>query len=46
MLKLMKLEWKKHQISSCFKGVAICIVAIFAAVSLMVWGSKADSDLM
>ncbi|MFJ7736339.1 ABC transporter permease [Lysinibacillus sp. NPDC097287] len=46
MLKLMKLEWKKHQISSCFKGVAICIVAIFSAVSLMVWGSKADSDLM
>lgn len=46
MLKLMKLEWKKHQIASCFKGVAICIVAIFSAVSLMVWGSKADSDLM
>lgn len=46
MLKLMKLEWKKHQLFSCFKGVAICIVSIFAAVGLMVWGSKVDSDLM
>lgn len=46
MLKLMKLEWKKHQLSSCFKGVAICIVSIFAVIGLMVWGSKADSDLM
>lgn len=46
MLKLIKLEWKKHQLSSCFKGVAICIVAIFATVGLMVWGSKVDSDLL
>ncbi|MEG0450409.1 MAG: ABC transporter permease [Lysinibacillus sp.] len=46
MLKLMKLEWKKHQLASYFKVVAICIVAIFSAVGLMVWGSKADSDLM
>ena len=46
MLKLMKLEWKKQQLSRCFKGVAICIVSIFAAVGLMVWGSKVDSDLM
>ncbi|PGB16399.1 ABC transporter permease [Bacillus toyonensis] len=46
MLKLMKLEWKKHQLSSYFKGVAICIIAIFAAVSLMAWGSKVEDDLM
>lgn len=46
MLKLMKLEWKKHQLSSYFKGVAICIVSIFVASGLMVWGSIADNDLM
>ena len=31
MFKLMKLEWKKHQLSSYFKSVAICIIAIFVA---------------
>lgn len=46
MFKLMKLEWKKHKLSSYFKGVAICIIAIFAAVSLMAWGSKVEDDLM
>ncbi|OSM12533.1 ABC transporter permease [Bacillus toyonensis] len=46
MLRLMKLEWKKHQLSSYFKGVAICIIAIFASVSLMAWGSKVEDDLM
>ncbi|MGE1129475.1 ABC transporter permease [Bacillus wiedmannii] len=46
MLRLMKLEWKKHQLSSYFKGVAICIIVIFAAVSLMAWGSKVEDDLM
>ena len=43
MFKLMKLEWKKHQLSSYFKGVAICIIAIFAAVSLMGLGAKGES---
>ncbi len=42
MLRLMKLEWKKHKLSSYFKGVAICIIAIFAAVSLMALGMKAE----
>lgn len=46
MFKLMKLEWRKHHLSGYFRGVAICIVAIFAAVGLMAWGSKVDSDLM
>ncbi|MED0979444.1 ABC transporter permease [Bacillus paramycoides] len=46
MFKLVKLEWKKHHLSSYFKGVAICIIAIFAAVSLMAWGSKVEDDLM
>lgn len=46
MLKLMRLEWKKHQISSYFKGIAISIVAIFSVVGLMVWASKTESDLM
>ncbi|MFJ8352153.1 ABC transporter permease [Bacillus paramycoides] len=46
MFRLVKLEWKKHHLSSYFKGVAICIIAIFAAVSLMAWGSKVEDDLM
>lgn len=46
MLKLMKLEWKKHCLSRYFKGVAICIVSIFVAVALMAWGSKAESEQM
>lgn len=46
MFKLMKLEWKKHQLSSYFKSVAICIIAIFAVVSLMAWGMKAEEDML
>ena len=46
MFKLMKLEWKKHQLSSCFKSVAICIIAIFAVVSLMALGMKAEGDVL
>ncbi|HDR6308767.1 TPA: ABC transporter permease [Bacillus cereus] len=45
MYKLMKLEWKKHKLSSYFKGVAICIIAIFAVVSLMGWGMKAEEEV-
>ncbi|PFL36201.1 ABC transporter permease [Bacillus cereus] len=46
MLRLMKLEWKKHQLSSYFKSVAICIIAIFAVVSLMALGMKAEGDVL
>lgn len=46
MLRLMKLEWKKHRLSSYFKSVAICIIAIFAAVSLMALGIKAEGDVL
>lgn len=46
MLRLMKLEWKKHQLSSYFKGVAICIIAIFTVVSLMALGVKEEGDLL
>ncbi|MGE7623874.1 ABC transporter permease [Viridibacillus sp. NPDC096237] len=46
MIKLMKLEWKKNQLSGYLKGLIICIVGIFAAVSLMAWGSKVEDDLM
>ncbi|MGR9635143.1 ABC transporter permease [Bacillus cereus] len=46
MFKLMKLEWKKHQLSSYFKSIAICIIAIFAVVSLMAWGMKAEEDVL
>ncbi|PGM98275.1 ABC transporter permease [Bacillus cereus] len=44
MLRLMKLEWKKHQLSSYFKSVAICIIAIFAVVNLMALGAKDEVD--
>ncbi|MED1434500.1 MULTISPECIES: ABC transporter permease [Bacillus] len=44
MLKLMKLEWKKHQLSSYFKSVAICIIAIFTVVNLMAVGAKDEVD--
>lgn len=44
MLKLMKLEWKKHQLSHYLRGVAICIVSIFIAMALMAWGSKGESE--
>ncbi|MBK5470689.1 MULTISPECIES: ABC transporter permease [Bacillus] len=44
MLKLMKLEWKKHQLSSYFKSVAICIIAIFTVVNLMALGAKDEVD--
>ncbi|MDR2995556.1 bacitracin ABC transporter permease [Bacillus cereus] len=46
MLRLMKLEWKKHQLSSYFKSVAICIIAIFAGVNLMMLGGKGEVDLL
>ncbi|PGB03034.1 ABC transporter permease [Bacillus toyonensis] len=46
MLRLMKLEWKKHQLSSYFKGVAICIIAIFTVISLMALGVKEEGDLL
>ncbi|QWH19556.1 ABC transporter permease [Bacillus mycoides] len=46
MFKLMKLEWKKHQLSSCFKSVAICVIAIFAVVSLMALGVKAEGEVL
>ncbi|KIL77488.1 ABC transporter permease [Bacillus badius] len=46
MLKLMKLEWKKHQLSRYFKGLFFCIAGIFAAVGLMAWGAKAENEEM
>lgn len=46
MLRLMKLEWKKHQLSSYFKSVAICIIAIFIVVNLMALGVKGEVDLL
>ncbi|PFM65099.1 bacitracin ABC transporter permease [Bacillus cereus] len=46
MFKLMKLEWKKHQLSSCFKSVAICIIAIFAVVSLLALGAKGEAEVL
>ncbi|EJR68088.1 hypothetical protein IIO_00407 [Bacillus cereus VD115] len=46
MLRLMKLEWKKHQLSSYFKSVAICIIAIFTVVNLMMLGGRGEVDLL
>ncbi|ETT81506.1 ABC transporter permease [Viridibacillus sp. FSL R5-0477] len=46
MFKLMKLEWKKNQLSSYFKGLVFSILGILAAVCLMAWVSKVEDDLM
>lgn len=46
MLKLMKLEYKKHHLSQYFKWVAIWIFIIFALVALMGWESKNENELM
>lgn len=46
MLELMRLEWEKSNVSSYFRGVAICIVAIFAAVALMARGSHGEGEPM
>ncbi|MFE6170287.1 ABC transporter permease [Viridibacillus arvi] len=46
MFKLMKLEWKKNQLSGYFKGLVFSILGILAAVCLMAWGSKVEDDLM
>lgn len=46
MLKLIQLEWQKSNISSYFKGLAICIVAIFSAVALMALGSRGETEPM
>ncbi|MGE7184333.1 ABC transporter permease [Peribacillus sp. NPDC006672] len=46
MLKLMKLEYKKHHLSHYFKGVAIWILVIFALVALMGWGSRNEIEPM
>lgn len=46
MIKLMKLEWKKHRLSRYFKGLAICIAGIFAAVGFMAWESERQGDPM
>ncbi|MDM5157186.1 ABC transporter permease [Bacillus sp. DX1.1] len=46
MFELMKLEWQKHHLSSYFKGLAICILGIFAAVGLMAVESKGESEQM
>ncbi|CUB24643.1 bacitracin ABC transporter permease [Bacillus velezensis] len=46
MLKLMKLEYKKHHLSQYFKWVALWIFIIFALVALMGWESKNENELM
>ncbi|CAH8718852.1 ABC transporter permease [Paenibacillus thiaminolyticus] len=46
MLELMRLEWEKSNVSSYFRGLAICIVAIFAAVALMARGSHGEGEPM
>ncbi|MCI1774189.1 MAG: ABC transporter permease [Paenibacillus lautus] len=46
MLKLIRLEWQKNNLSGYFKGLAICIAAIFAAVTLMALGSKGENEPM
>lgn len=44
MLKLLRLEWKKNRLAGYFKGLIICIIGIFVAVTLMAMGSEGDSE--
>jgi len=46
MLKIMKLEFKKHHLSQYIKGVAMWTLIIFAAVALMAWGSRNEIEPM
>ncbi|MDO3662775.1 ABC transporter permease [Bacillus sp. C28GYM-DRY-1] len=46
MLKLMKLEYRKHHLSQYFKGVALWILIIFTLVALMGWGSRNEIEPM
>lgn len=46
MLKLIQLEWQKSNITRYFRGLAVCIVAIFAAVALMALGSQSENEPM
>jgi len=46
MFKLIRLEWKKNKLSRYFKGIIVCIAAIFAAVVLMGWGSRGEAEPM
>lgn len=46
MLKLIRLEWQKSNITRYFRGLAVCIVAIFAAVALMALGSQSENEPM
>ncbi|QEY89959.1 Bacitracin transport permease protein BCRB [Bacillus amyloliquefaciens] len=46
MLKLMKLEYKKHHLSQYFKWVALWIFIIFALAAFMGWESKNENELM
>ncbi|MFP4978031.1 ABC transporter permease [Paenibacillus sp. CN-4] len=46
MLKLIQLEWQKNNLSHYFKGVVICIAAIYAAVVLMTLGTRSENEPM
>ncbi|WP_127591354.1 ABC transporter permease [Paenibacillus lautus] len=46
MLKLIQLEWQKNNLSGYFKGLAVCIVVIFSAVTLMAFGSQSENEPM
>ncbi|MBX4147170.1 ABC transporter permease [Paenibacillus lautus] len=46
MLKLIQLEWQKSNITRYFRGLAVCIVVIFAAVTLMALGSQSENEPM
>lgn len=46
MLKLIQLEWQKSNMTRYFRGLAVCIVVIFAAVALMALGSQSENEPM
>ncbi|QKG83602.1 ABC transporter permease subunit [Kroppenstedtia pulmonis] len=45
MLQLIKLEWKKHQMTRYFRSFAFCIIFIFGFVTLISVGDDVDGPM-
>ena len=46
MLKLMKLEWTKHQLTRYFIPLLICCIGIYGFVVFMALDSKHNGELI
>lgn len=44
MLHLIKLEWKKHQMTRYFKSFVFCMIGIYGFVALIALSSKNEMD--